>query len=167
MKVVSLIAVAGVASTSAFVAPMSNGRVATPLFAEKKPTFFDTVFGMDLFAPNKQVNDYGSRGKKNLALGKIQEGKSYIPNGLTAAQYEKVRSGEKAKKDANYARNVAKAGKFKDYTEFYIKRGTDTNEDWSKSVTKGHDMVKTKYDWSGKQQDAPLWAKIVGKNGKK
>jgi hypothetical protein len=66
MKVVSLIAVAGVASTSAFVAPMSNGRVATPLFAEKKPTFFDTVFGMDLFAPNKQVNDYGSRGKKNV-----------------------------------------------------------------------------------------------------
>jgi len=62
---------------------------------------------------------------------------------------------EDKKKDANYARNVAKAGKFLDYTDFYIKRGTDTTDTWINSVTRGHDMAKTKYDWSGKTNDNP------------
>ena len=75
---------------------------------------------------------------------------SYVPNGLTREQYAKVRGADEAKKNANYARNVAKAGKFLDYTQFYLDRGTDVGEKWSKSVTKGHRMAKTKYDWSGK-----------------
>jgi hypothetical protein len=53
---------------------------------------------------------------------------------------------------------VKKAGVFEDYTEFYIKRGTDTKADWKKDVTLGHRMAKTKYDWAN-LSDKPLWAK--------
>ena len=54
-------------------------------------------------------------------VGKITEKKSYVPQGLTAAQYNTIRAEAKAKKDANYRRNVAKAGVFEDYTDFYLK----------------------------------------------
>jgi len=87
-----------------------------------------------------------------LTLGKIGAN-SYVPAGLTKEQYEKLRKEEVAKKEANYKRNVAKAGKFQDYTEFYKKRGTDIKESWIKSVTRGHTMAKTKYDWSGEKKD--------------
>jgi len=143
-SVVAFIAV--LASASAFAPQLSNGRVSTEL-AEKK-TFFQTVFDMDLFAPVADQNDYGARSKKNLATGKLGSS-SYVPAGLTKAQYEGVRAGDDQKKKSNYQKNVAKAGKFLDYTEFYIKRGTDTSDSWNKSVTKGHRMAKTKYDWSG------------------
>jgi len=96
-------------------------------------------------------------------LGKIQPGKSYVPAGLTAAEYEKIRLGEKAKKEANYQKNVAKAGKFVDYTEWYKKRGTDLNDAWAKTQSRGHNMVKTKFDWSGQKNDATLWAKVEKK----
>jgi len=76
---------------------------------------------------------------------------------LTKAQYEKIRLEEKAKKDAVYQKNVAKAGKFTDFTDFYLKRGTELDQSWVKSPTKGHLMVKTKYDWSGKKPDTPLY----------
>lgn len=75
---------------------------------------------------------------------------SYVPNGLTKDQYNKLRAGESAKKAANYQKNVAKAGKFLDYTQFYLDRGTDVGEKWFNSPTRGHRMAKTKYDWSGK-----------------
>merc|ERR1711862_993689 len=103
---------------------------------------FERIAGMDLFAPDTAVNTYGARDRKKLATGKITD-KSYVPAGLTAEQYAKIR-GADAKK---------KAGVFGDYTEFYKQRGTDTNESWSKSVTKGHRMAKTKYDWSGSQDN--------------
>ncbi len=90
-----------------------------------------------------------------MAVGKIGD-KSYIPAGLSKEQYDKIRKEEKAKKDAIYQKNVAKAGKFLDFTDFYLKRGTDLDQSWVKSPTKGHLMVKTKYDWSGKKPDAPL-----------
>lgn len=173
------------ASAAAF-APAPQGRPSTAV----QETFFNKVFGMDLFAPNPDVNTYGARDKKNvswqlrilnlnskelhcerclvvwtiivsntcgwfplfsilqLKVGKIGDS-SYVPSGLTAAEYNKVREQEAAKKAANYKKNVAKAGKFLDYTDFYTKRGTDKNENWFKSVTRGHDMAKTKYDWSG------------------
>ena len=97
-------------------------------------------------------NDYGSRGAKEKRfgwgkIGKVEEGKSYVPSGLTAAEYNRIRGDTKAAKDARYQKNVAKAGKFQDYTDFYLKRGTDTGGSWLKSVTRGHEMVKTKYDW--------------------
>ena len=87
-----------------------------------------------------------------MTTKKVGQG-GYVPDGLSLDQYNKVRSKEQKAKDANYAKNVAKAGKFQDYTAFYTKRGTDTGEAWSKSVTKGHDMAKTKYDWSGKNKN--------------
>ena len=43
---------------------------------------------MDLWKDKKDSNDYGARGKKALKIGKINEGKSYVPAGLTAAQYK-------------------------------------------------------------------------------
>merc|ERR1712029_1104662 len=91
---------------------------------------------------------------QNLKVGKIGSN-SYVPSGLSADQYNKIRGDEKNKRDQNYARNVAKAFKYQDYTEFYKKRGTDTKQDWIKSVTRGHAMAKTKYDWSGKAGDEP------------
>eukprot|EP00552_Chaetoceros_brevis_P004958 CAMPEP_0197736652 /NCGR_PEP_ID=MMETSP1435-20131217/2640_1 /TAXON_ID=426625 /ORGANISM="Chaetoceros brevis, Strain CCMP164" /LENGTH=118 /DNA_ID=CAMNT_0043324865 /DNA_START=51 /DNA_END=407 /DNA_ORIENTATION=+ len=104
---------------------------------------------MDLFAPKKDQNDYGARNKKDISLGKLGNN-SYVPAGLSREEFDKVRKGAVAKKKANYERNVKKAGVFEDYTEFYIKRGTDTNADWKKkSNTLGHRMAKTKYDWSG------------------
>merc|ERR1712157_364412 len=95
----------------------------------------------DLFAPDTAVNTYGARDRKKLATGKITD-KSYVPAGLTAEQYAKIRGADAKKKADNYARNVKKAGVFEDYTEFYKARGTDTNESWSKSVTKGHRMAR-------------------------
>jgi hypothetical protein len=80
-------------------------------------------------------------------------GNSYVPNGLTREQYAALRAKQDKKKDANYQRNVAKAGKFLDYTQFYIDRGTDKSEAWNKDVNKGHRMAKTKYDWSGSKDN--------------
>jgi hypothetical protein len=93
-----------------------------------------------------------------LKMGEIKEGKSYVPAGLSAADYNKVRAAEAAKKKAKYDANVKKAGVFEDYTEWYAKRGTDTSQAWAKTATNGHRMAKTKYDWSG-SGDRPLWAK--------
>merc|ERR1712194_546379 len=126
-------------------APLSQGRSGTQL----QDSLFDKVAGMDLFAPKKDQNTYGARKKKNLKLGDIKAGKSYIPSGLTAAQYDNIRKGQQKMKADNYAKNVAKAGIFEDYTEFYIERGTDTKQAWAKDINLGHRMAKTKYDWSG------------------
>ncbi len=117
---------------------------------------------MDLFAPKKDQNNYGARAKKNLDPAKLTD-KSYVPAGLTKEQYEKARAADAAKKNARYAKNVAKAGKFQDYTAFYIKRGTDTTDAWAKTATKGHDMAKTKFDWSGKTNQAPLQVGLAKK----
>ena len=157
MKTSALIIAGCVASASAFApSQQTPAGSSTQLFAEKK-SFFSTVFDMDLFAPKSDQNDYGARNKKNMKVGDIT-GKSYIPSGMSADQYNKIRANEIKKKADNYAKNVKKAGVFEDYTEFYLKRGTDVGEKWSKSVTKGHRMAKTKYDWSG-DSDKPLWAK--------
>lgn len=76
---------------------------------------------------------------------------------MTATQYEKLRGDEQAKKSAKYAKNVSKAGKFLDYTKFYTDRGTDVKADWKKSVTLGHRMAKTKFDWSGKKDETKMF----------
>jgi hypothetical protein len=157
MKTSALIIAGCVASTSAFAPSQQSAGSSTQLFAEKK-SFFKTVFEMDLFSPKADQNDYGARNKKNNKIGTIEGGKSYVPSGLSADQYNKLRAGEAKKKADNYQRNVKKAGVFEDYTEFYKKRGTDVGEGWFKSPTRGHRMAKTKYDWSG-DGDKPLWAK--------
>merc|ERR1739838_1227965 len=77
------------------------------------------------------------------------------PDGLTAKQYEGIRSKQQKKKESNYARNVAKAGVFEDYTDFYTKRGTDLSQDWAKNKnTLGHRFAKTNFDWAGTQGES-------------
>ena len=94
-----------------------------------------------MWAPVADSNEYGARGKKNLKTGTLTD-KSYIPSGLTKAQYEKIRADADAKKAANYQKNVAKAGVFTDYTEFYKARGSDEGGDWLKLPNLGHRMAK-------------------------
>mmetsp|Transcript_25822 Transcript_25822/g.39622 ORF Transcript_25822/g.39622 Transcript_25822/m.39622 type:complete len:158 (-) Transcript_25822:30-503(-) len=156
MKTSTLLTVGFVASASAF-APVSQQRASTELSA----SLFDRIFGMDLFEPVKTQNDYGARGGKKLAVGKITD-KSYVPAGLSATEFASIRKRDADKKAANYQKNVAKAGIFEDYTDWYAKRGTDNTQAWKKSATLGHRMAKTKYDWSG-LSDKPLWAKVAGK----
>jgi len=163
MKTAAIFATVCIASASAF-APSSFGRAATQLAAEKKAapepekkSFFSIISGMNLFNP--ATNQYGARAKKNLTVGKISDN-SYIPAGLTKAKYEAIRKAEKIKKDTVYQKNVAKAGKFLGYDEFYNKRGTELDQAWKKSPTLGHLMVKTKYDWTGKKSDTALYTGI-------
>ena len=54
---------------------------------------------------------------------------------LTQHKRTNARHATRREQDKNYARNVAKAGKFEDYTDFYIKRGTDTSGSWIKVST--------------------------------
>jgi hypothetical protein len=170
MKLIAVLSAVCIASAAAFV-PSTPSTVKTALDAtkgkNKEPSFFDRIAAMDLFAPVSTQNDYGARNKKGLSTQKISSG-GYVPDGLSLSQYNKVRAADEKKKAANYARNVAKAGKFQDYTEFYIKRGTDTKEAWAKTVTKGHDMAKTKFDWSGKKKnDVALPLQVKKVTGKK
>ncbi|OEU20622.1 hypothetical protein FRACYDRAFT_234255 [Fragilariopsis cylindrus CCMP1102] len=137
-------------------APMPAGRANTQL-AE---SLFDKIFGMDLYAPVKDNNQYGTYKKKGLKAGKLS-GNSYVPEGLTKAQYAKLRATEVKKKEANYQKNAKKAGIFEDYTLFYTKRGTDTNAAWKKSPTLGHRMAKTKYDF-----DTDKFGKVYDGNTK-
>jgi len=102
-----------------------------------------------------------------LKIGEITSN-SYIPNGLSAKQYAELRKKEQGKKDSNYKRNVAKAGVFEDYTDFYTKRGTDVSQDWYKNKnTLGHRFAKTKFDWSGKKVAATTTAAVKAPAGKK
>ena len=165
MKVSAILAAASVASASAFV-PSPQ----TPQSTQLNESLFKKISNLDLWAPVADSNEYGARSKKNLKTGKLTD-KSYVPFGLTKAQYEKVRAEEVAKKEANYKKNVAKAGKFLDYTEFYLARGTDLKDSWYTAPNRGHRMAKTKYDWSGEDTSAtPLWTGVGNlkkKGGKK
>eukprot|EP00536_Pseudo-nitzschia_multiseries_P013823 jgi/Psemu1/327328/estExt_fgenesh1_pg.C_6180007 len=162
MKFTLVLALVVVAAVNGF-APASQGRVGSQL----NESLFDAIANMDLFAPKKDQNSYGARANKNLKVGDIQQGKSYVPNGLSAAQYQAIRAKEQKKKDDNYKRNVAKAGVFEDYTEFYVKRGTDTKQAWAKDVNLGHRMAKTKFDWSGKKVAATTTAAVKAAPAKK
>mmetsp|Transcript_30222 Transcript_30222/g.51474 ORF Transcript_30222/g.51474 Transcript_30222/m.51474 type:complete len:165 (+) Transcript_30222:202-696(+) len=164
MKTSMFVIAASVATASAF-APAPKAPTSTQL----NESIFKKISNMDLWAPVADSNDYGARGKKNLKTGTLTD-RSYIPAGLTKAQYEKVRADEAAKKASNYQKNVAKAGVFVDYTDFYLKRGTDENGDWMKRPNKGHLMAKTKYDWSGETNNTPTWTGLgagIGKKNKK
>lgn len=60
------------AVASAFAPAQVNSRSGTELMAKKgategKKTFFSSVFEMDLFAPNPDINTYGARAKKNVS----------------------------------------------------------------------------------------------------
>jgi len=78
---------------------------------------------------------------------------SYIPAGLSKSEYEAIRKKDAAKASSNYQKNVAKAGKFLPYDDFYLQRGTDLSGGWKKTVTLGHRMAKTAFDWSGEKDE--------------
>jgi hypothetical protein len=161
MKVSAVLIAASVASASAFVpAPQ------TPQSTQLNESLFRKIANLDLWEPVKNSNDYGARNNKNVKVGKLTD-RSYVPLGLTKAQYEKIRADEQAKKAANYQKNVAKAGKFLDYTEFYLARGTDLKDSWYNAPNRGHRMAKTKYDWSGETNANPKFAGIGNIKNKK
>jgi hypothetical protein len=88
-----------------------------------------------------------------LKVGQISNG-SYVPAGLTAEQYNKIRSADNTKREQSYQKNVAKAGKFTDFTAWYAKRGTNESGDWLKAPGRGHTFAKLKYtDNDGKRYD--------------
>ena len=122
----------------------------------------EQVFGMDLFEPVKEQNDYGARSK----MSKLKQGKlssnSYVPAGLSKAEYEKVRAADAAKSNANYQKNVAKAFKFQGFDEFYNKRGTTEGGNWLSAPGRGHTFAKTKYDFSGEKEDGKGWSDAIG-----
>mmetsp|Transcript_43861 Transcript_43861/g.86038 ORF Transcript_43861/g.86038 Transcript_43861/m.86038 type:complete len:81 (+) Transcript_43861:247-489(+) len=76
MKTATVIyAAIAVGSASAFSPMTESCRVTTNLAAKakaekpvKKKTIFTTIAEMDLFAPNADVNDYGSRKGKNVSF---------------------------------------------------------------------------------------------------
>ncbi|GKY94891.1 hypothetical protein MPSEU_000454000 [Mayamaea pseudoterrestris] len=140
-------------SASAFVTP-STQRAAS---VTELNALADNIFGLDLFDPKR--NKYGAREKKNVKTGTLTS-KSYIPSGLTKAEFEKVRARDAAKKEESYKKNVKKAFQFEDFTNFYLKRGTSEGGSWLKAPALGHRMAKTKYDWSN-TADAKLFAASV------
>lgn len=91
---------------------------------------------------------------QQLKQGKLGSN-SYVPAGLSKAEYEKIRSRDAAKKESNYDKNVKKAFKWNDFDEFYRKRGTEEGGSWLKAPGLGHTFAKTKYDYSG-SGNAPL-----------
>ena len=101
------------------------------------------IANMDLWTPKKDQNKYGARANKNLKTGSIGSN-GYVPDGLTASQYNQIRAEEAAKKEAKYQKNKAKAFKFLDFTDFYLKRGTDEGGKWLKSAGRGHEFVKVR-----------------------
>jgi hypothetical protein len=143
--------VAAATSASAFVPQSQPQTQVVRTHSVAREALADRVFGMDLF--NKEGNKYGARAKKDLKVKPLGSD-SYIPNGLTKAEYEKIRAAEFAKKQANYQKKASVAFKFEDFTQFYKSRGTQEGGSWLKAPARGHKMVKTKYDWDGVTADA-------------
>lgn len=110
-------------------------------------TVTKAVFEMDLWAPVKDSNQYGARRQKSMAVGKLSKN-SYVPAGMSKADYDKIRTNEKQAKTNRYNKYAAKKDEYGDFQDFYVARGTDKNAAW-KSVTNNHAMCKTKYDWQG------------------
>jgi hypothetical protein len=63
MKTSAVIAAGLIASAQGF-APATQGRVAGTELSE---SLMSRVFGMDLFSPSADQNDYGARTKKNVS----------------------------------------------------------------------------------------------------
>ena len=66
MKTFAFLTLALIASVQAFV-PSQQGR---PSF-QLKESLADKIFGLDLFAPVQDQNNYGARKKKNVSEGRI------------------------------------------------------------------------------------------------
>merc|ERR1719275_278276 len=149
------VAATAISSASAFApaSPPVKSSTSTAL----NESLFKKVSNLDLWAPVSTSNQYGARSKKNVKTGQLTN-RSYVPTGLTKAQYEQVRKEADNKKNAVYAKNVKKAGKFKRFSDFYQGRGTTVGGSWMNEDNRGHIMCKTKYDWSGETtDDLPFW----------
>ncbi|EEC48672.1 predicted protein [Phaeodactylum tricornutum CCAP 1055/1] len=162
MKVIALL-VATLSVATAFAPQVVSSRSTTAL----NEKFWDKVAGMDLFAPNPDINKYGQRGKK-VKQGSIGSN-SYVPAGLSLSEYQKIRQKDVAKRDASYKRNVAKAGKYTDFTDWYVKRGTEEGGGWLKAAGRGHTFAKLKYEDLSQQKKYDGTGNIFGKktSGKK
>eukprot|EP00527_Entomoneis_sp_CCMP2396_P007604 CAMPEP_0198137404 /NCGR_PEP_ID=MMETSP1443-20131203/885_1 /TAXON_ID=186043 /ORGANISM="Entomoneis sp., Strain CCMP2396" /LENGTH=165 /DNA_ID=CAMNT_0043798809 /DNA_START=88 /DNA_END=585 /DNA_ORIENTATION=- len=157
MKIIAVLV--STLSLAAAFAPSSSSR--STKSSTEMNALFDNIFGMDLYAPNRAVNEYGQRKNKNIKQGEVGN-KSYVPAGLTLEEYKKVRSKDVSKFDSNYDKNVKKAGKFQDFDAFYEKRGTAIGGKWLTAPGKGHTFAKTKYDYSGGKDDSKGWGDAMG-----
>ena len=88
-------------------------------------------------------------GKKKTEF-KVNEGTAnkgtYVPDGLTKAQYDKVLAEESKRKDAK-AKKFPKGKQVETLSEWMNKEAAKGNKD-TDLLTKGHRMVKAKYaDW--------------------
>ena len=155
MKTSAALVLALAGSAAAFSPTETSSRPSTA-----RDALADRIFGLDLWEPVKDSNTYGARAKKNIKVGKLGDN-SYVPSGLTKAQYEKIRADAQAKKEKNYKDRQDKAFQFTDFPEWYAKRGTELGQGWKKDVNLGHTMAKTKFDWSGNKDLAG-----VGKLGR-
>ena len=135
MKYTAAASIALLATANAFAPAPAAGRVSVA-----REAIADKIFGMDLWEPVKDSNEYGARSKKNVKVGSLGSN-SYVPAGLTKEQYAKVRAEEAKKKADNYNRNVAKAGVYEDFTAWYAQRGTELGQSWKKKVTLGRKFV--------------------------
>ena len=135
MKYTAAASIALLATANAFAPAPAAGRVSVA-----REAIADKIFGMDLWEPVKNSNEYGARSKKNVKVGSLGAN-SYVPAGLTKEQYAKVRAEEAKKKADNYSRNVAKAGVYEDFTAWYAQRGTELGQSWKKKVTLGRKFV--------------------------
>ena len=69
MKVAAVSILALAASASAFVPPTTTQH--NRRFSTEQAALADQIFGLDLFAPNKDVNTYGARKKKNVSSATV------------------------------------------------------------------------------------------------
>ena len=142
MKYTAAASIALLATANAFAPAPAAGRVSVA-----REAIADKIFGMDLWEPVKNSNEYGARSKKNVKVGSLGAN-SYVPAGLTKEQYAKVRAEEAKKKADNYNRNVAKAGVYEDFTAWYAQRGTELGQSWKKKVTLGRKFVRRMIGYS-------------------
>jgi len=124
------------------------GSVIGSALGQKEGTRVTTaIFEMDLWKPVSKSNEYGARRGKDIRQGKLAKN-SYVPAGMSKAEYEKIRTTESRKKTDRYNKYAAVGEEYGDFQDFYAQRGTDSNAQW-RGTTNGHTMCKTKYDWQG------------------
>ena len=74
-------------------------------------------------------------------MGKLTNN-SYVPSGMSKAEYDKIRTKEKQSKEQKHNKYAGKKDEYGEFQDFYAQHGTDKNAAW-------RTMCKTKYDWQG------------------
>merc|ERR1711865_372770 len=126
-------------------APVAPSSTTTAL----QGSLFDGIAGMDLYAPKKDQNEYGARKKKKLSVGKIQAGKSYVPDGLTA-KHTKVSVPNNRRRRNRITPATLRRRVCLKITPTFTRSVVPISQDWAKNKnTLGHRFAKTKFDWAG------------------